>query len=196
MSGKADMSDSDFERFVQDRLDLAARWSAKNRRLISDHCAAAGIVLASHDDGTLDHIDEAVGYGVRIAEFPTTDEAAFAARQAGMKVLMGAPNVVRGGSHSGNASAQFLAENQLLDILSSDYVPFSLLWAAFMLAERVAAIGLADAVRMVSKNPAEAAGLKDRGTLAAGKRADLLLASYQNGLPIVRGVWREGVRVA
>lgn len=193
---KAGMNDAEFETFMKDRMDLASVWSAKNRTMIAEQCHAAGIVLASHDDATVAHVDEAIGHKVHIAEFPTTVEAADAARQAGMKVLMGAPNVVRGGSHSGNVSAQTLAEAGSLDVLSSDYIPFSLLYSAFMLSERVDHVALADAIRMVSKTPAQAAGLHDRGTLAEGKRADLVHVSYQDAVPFVRGVWREGQRVA
>lgn len=193
---KAGMSDAEFETFMSERTALADTWSLKNRKLISEQCLAAGIVIASHDDATLAHVDEAIEHKVHISEFPTTEEAAHAARTAGMKVLMGAPNVVRGGSHSGNVSAQSLAENGALDILSSDYIPFSLLHAVFMLVERVESISLPDAVRMVTRTPAEAAGFDDRGILAVGKRADLVETSYEDGVPVVRGVWRAGRRVA
>ncbi len=92
---------------------------------------ARGVALASHDDATDAHVREAVSDGVAIAEFPTTREAARLSHDAGIRVLMGAPNLVRGGSHTGNVSAQDLAREGLLDILSSDYVPSSLLWGAF-----------------------------------------------------------------
>lgn len=125
---------------------------------------AHGCVVASHDDGTREHVAEAIGDGVAIAEFPTTEEAArLSHRPEGIRVLMGAPNLVRGGSHTGNVSAEALARAGLLDILSSDYVPSSLLWAAFDLARRVPTIDLPQAVRMVTKTPAEVAGLSDRG---------------------------------
>ena len=125
---------------------------------ISAACQARGIVLASHDDATAAHVEEAVEQGIRVAEFPTTAEAARASKQAGLGVLMGAPNVMRGGSHSGNVSARTLAEDGLLDILSSDYIPFSLIQSAFFLGEVVDGISLPQAVAMVSKNPAEAVG--------------------------------------
>ena len=131
-----------------------------------------------------------------IAEFPTTIEAAVASRAVGMATVMGAPNVVRGGSHSGNASARELAEAGQLDILSSDYVPAALLMAAFRLADAPAVGGLAGAIRLVSKTPAEATGLHDRGEIAVGRRADLLRVATHDGEPVVRAVWREGRRVA
>ena len=94
---------------------------------------ARGIPLASHDDTTPEHVEQAHGEGVAISEFPTSVEAAQAARAKGMAIVMGAPNVVRGGSHSGNVAAVELARRGLLDVLSSDYVPASLLMAAFRL---------------------------------------------------------------
>jgi len=131
-----------------------------------------------------------------VAEFPTTIEAARGLHQAGIGILMGAPNVVRGGSHSGNIAAVDLAREGLLDILSSDYVPSSLLMAALQLPQRVADIDLASAVRTVTKTPAEAVGLADRGEIAAGKRADLIRVHVARDIPVVRSVWREGHRVA
>lgn len=113
-----------------------------------------------------------------------------------MQVLMGAPNVVRGGSHSGNVSARSLAEGNTLDILSSDYIPFSLVQAAFALGETVDHISLPQAVAMVSKNPAEAVGLDDRGILEQGRRGDVIRVRVDEHVPIVRSVWREGARVA
>ncbi|MEM8811581.1 MAG: alpha-D-ribose 1-methylphosphonate 5-triphosphate diphosphatase [Pseudomonadota bacterium] len=193
---KAGISDEEFDAYVAERVQRADRLSPKNRALIAEQCHQIGIVLASHDDATDDHVREAIENEVHIAEFPTTVDAARASRDAGMKILMGAPNIVRGGSHSGNISAQKLAEAGLLDVLSSDYIPFSLLHAVFMLAERVDGIDLPDATRMVTRTPAEAAGLQDRGVLEPGKRADFIQASYHDGVPVIRSVWREGRRVA
>jgi alpha-D-ribose 1-methylphosphonate 5-triphosphate diphosphatase len=141
-------------------------------------------------------VQEAVEQGIRVAEFPTTSEAARASKDAGLGVLMGAPNVVRGGSHSGNVSARTLAEDGLLDILSSDYIPFSLIQSAFFLGEVVDSVSLPQAVAMVSKNPADAVGLADRGVIEAGRRADLVRVRVDEHIPIVRTVWREGRRVA
>ena len=192
--GKTGMSDEAFGKFVAMRQARAGVHSDKHRALISAICRDRGITLASHDDARADHVDEAVEHGVALAEFPTTMEAAEASHKAGLKVLMGAPNVVRGGSHSGNVSARDLAETGLLDVLSSDYLPFSLLQAAFLLAE-TPAIPMADAIAMVSRKPAEAAGLDDRGAIEPGKRADLVRVHVEGGIPIVRAVWRQGHRV-
>ena len=111
-------------------------------------------------------------------------------------VMMGGPNVVRGGSHSGNVAAEELARQGFLDILSSDYVPASLLMAAFELPIRVPALDLPAAIRTVTLTPARTTGLDDRGQLAPGLRADLVRVSLTAVAPIVRTVWREGIRVA
>jgi alpha-D-ribose 1-methylphosphonate 5-triphosphate diphosphatase len=193
--GKTGMSDAAFEAFVARRTAQAGRWSAKNRALIAERCRERGIVVASHDDATAAHVAEAVRDGVTVAEFPTTVEAAAASRAAGMTVLMGAPNVVRGASHSGNVSARALAEAGLLDALSSDYVPLSLLHAVFLMGGG-GDVELARAVCLVTAAPAGAAGLGDRGAIEIGRRADLVQVAVTAEVPVVRRVWREGVRVA
>jgi alpha-D-ribose 1-methylphosphonate 5-triphosphate diphosphatase len=130
-----------------------------------------------------------------IAEFPTTEEAAAAAKQHRMAVVMGAPNVVRGGSHSGNISARDQAACGQLDILSSDYAPVSLLHSAFLLHAAID-MPLPESAAKVTRNPALALGLDDRGELAPGKRADLVRVRVIDGMPVARQVWRAGERVA
>ena len=137
-----------------------------------------------------------MAHGVRVAEFPTSIEAARASHGAGMSVLMGAPNVVRGKSHSGNIAARDLAELGLLDVLSSDYVPFSLALAPFVLADTLEGLDLPAALRLVTANPARAVGLGDRGRLSPGLRADLVRVHRADDIPVIRSVWREGRRVA
>lgn len=193
---KRGLSDEAFARYVEMRQEQSARFSAPHRKAIAEHCRANGVTLASHDDATLDHVGEALEDGVRLAEFPTSLDAARASHEAGMSVLMGAPNIVRGGSHSGNIAAHDLAEAGLLDVLSSDYVPSSLLHGAFKLAEDVETISLPQALALVTRRPAETVGLSDRGEISPGKRADLLRVRWHGGVPVVRGVWREGRRVA
>jgi alpha-D-ribose 1-methylphosphonate 5-triphosphate diphosphatase len=194
--GTTGMSDEAFERFTAQRIAEAEEHSAWNRRMIFDACRTRGIVVASHDDASVDHVDEAVAGGVVIAEFPTTKEAAGAAHAAGLKVLMGAPNLVRGGSHSGNVSTRELAEAGNLDILSSDYVPASLLTAGMLLPRLVPSISLPQAIATVTRVPAAAVGLDDRGAIAPGLRADLIRVRAGEGPPVVAAVWREGRRVA
>ena len=194
--GKLKMSEEAFRAYCEKRMAQSVENSATNRAIIASACRERGIVLASHDDATEAHVEEAVVQGIRVAEFPTTEEAARASKKAGLGVLMGAPNVMRGASHSGNVSARTLAADGLLDILSSDYIPFSLIQSAFFLGEVVDQISLPEAVAMVSRNPAEAVGLTDRGVIEAGRRADLVRVRLDDHVPVVRTVWREGRRVA
>jgi alpha-D-ribose 1-methylphosphonate 5-triphosphate diphosphatase len=193
--GKRGMSDEVFAEFSARRRADSEAYAANHRDAIAERCAARGIAVASHDDATVEHVHEARQHGITVAEFPTTVAAAQASRDEGLAVLMGAPNVVRGGSHSGNVSARELAEKGLLDILSSDYVPFSLVQAAFHLDKVVEAIELPEAVALVTKRPAEVIGFEDRGEIAVGKRADLVRVRLSEDVPVVRTVWREGQRV-
>jgi alpha-D-ribose 1-methylphosphonate 5-triphosphate diphosphatase len=188
-------SDAEMDAFIADRHHEQAQYADKHRKAILKRGRAAGIAFASHDDATVEHVAEAAADGVAIAEFPTTLAAADASHRAGLKVLMGAPNVVRGKSHSGNISALELAEAGLLDVLSSDYIPFALLQAAFLLPQRAGNVSLPAAIGMVTRNPAAAVGLDDRGEIAVGKRADFVRVQVLGGTPVVRGVWREGERV-
>ncbi len=194
--GKKGLNDAQMDAYIKDRKERADENAPQNRKAIAEHAKKHGIAIASHDDATEAHVEEAVSLNTRVAEFPTTIEAAKASHEAGMAVLMGAPNVVRGGSHSGNVSARELAEAGYLDVLSSDYIPASLLQAAFQLADEVETISLPQAVAKVTSSPAKAIGLSDRGVLDTGKRADLIQVKLVGSIPIVRGVWREGRRVA
>lgn len=193
--GKLKMSDQALAEFIARRSHESDVYSDKHRNALAELSNSRGIALASHDDATADHVEKAQALGVRIAEFPTTLEAARASREAGMAILMGGPNVVRGGSHSGNVSARELAAAGLLDILSSDYIPFSMLQSSFCLVDTVPGLSLPDAISLVTKRPAAAAGLDDRGEIAIGKRADLVRLRIEDGIPIVQTVWRQGVRV-
>lgn len=183
-----------FAAFHERQMASHHRYSAVNRSAIVALARTRGLALASHDDATSAHVEEAVADGMAIAEFPTTVEAAEISHASGMQVLMGAPNVIRGGSHSGNVSALDLARRGWLDILSSDYVPGSLLQSAFRLAEEDY-IALPQSVAKISRNPAHAVGLTDRGEIAPGKRADLVRVRDVEGLPVVRTVWRGGHRI-
>lgn len=193
--GKYGLQGDALERFMALRRRDQELHSERNRRAIVARARDKGYALASHDDATDAHVAEAVEDGMVIAEFPTTVDAAHASRGHGLHVLMGAPNVVRGGSHSGNVAAIDLAERGLLDILSSDYVPNSLVQSAFMVADSVPDIDLSQAVATVSRNPARAVGLDDRGEIAPGQRADLVRVRYRDHAPVVLTVWRQGRRV-
>jgi len=194
--GKYGLNDDQFEDMVNTRKANQALYSDKHRQIIAELCRATGVVLASHDDATDAHVEEAEALGVTISEFPTTLEAARAARAKGMTTIMGGPNVVRGGSHSGNVAAADLARGGLLDALSSDYVPSSLLHGAFLLHDQDS-LDLAQAMATVTGNPARMVGLDDRGEIAPGKRADLIrVRRLDDGTPVVRQTWRAGERVA
>lgn len=198
-TGKKGWSDRKFEQRVAEAGQLQEAFSAPHRRHFVDYCRAHGIALASHDDTTVAHVEQAHAEGASMSEFPTTLTAARAARAHGLSNVMGGPNVVRGGSHSGNVAAADLARHGLLDILSSDYVPNSLLGAAMRLVNDDI-VSLPQAVAMVSITPARAAGLHDRGALEAGLRADLVqvrITTMPDGArhAMVRAVWREGRRV-
>jgi alpha-D-ribose 1-methylphosphonate 5-triphosphate diphosphatase len=194
--GRSGKSDAEVREVVARRQATGAARSAVNRPAIAAIARAHGVTIASHDDTTLAEVANSVSEGVTVAEFPTTLEAAEASRHAGMATVMGAPNVVRGGSHSGNVAARDLADAGCLDMLSSDYVPASLLMGALRLADSQGIEGLPGAVRLVTKNPADALKLHDRGEIAMGKRADLIRVTWSGETPVVRGVWRAGERVA
>lgn len=193
--GKSGRTPADLDRLIEIKHASHARNYARHRRALVAMARERGIVLASHDDTTPAHVEESIADKVAIAEFPTTSEAARLSHAAGIGVMMGAPNVVRGGSHSGNVAAEVLAREGHLDILSSDYVPASLLLGAFELARRIEGFGLPRALRTVTATPARAAGLDDRGVIAVGKRADLVRIRLVDDLPVVREVYREGRRV-
>ncbi len=194
--GKYHLTNAQMERFEAEQIALADEWSHPNRMAISQACRTRDIALASHDDATHAHVVESHQIGSVIAEFPTTFEAAESSRQHGMNVLMGAPNIVRGGSHSGNVAAHELASRGLLDILSSDYYPASLLDAAFRIADDERnAFTLPKAMSLVTRNPARALNLSDRGVIAEGKRADLVLAHRKGEHVHIDHVWRQGKRV-
>jgi alpha-D-ribose 1-methylphosphonate 5-triphosphate diphosphatase len=193
---KGTLTDAELDKLFAKRMEYQATYAADNYRALVALARDHGTRLASHDDTTLEHVAQAIADGISIAEFPTTIEAAQALHGAGIRVLMGAPNLVLGGSHAGNIATAQLAKIGVLDVLSSDYMPASLLMAALLLPECVPGIDLAAAVRTVSKAPAEAVGLHDRGEILSGKRADLIRVRVGGGVPTVRTVWRGGRRVA
>ena len=192
--GKHSMSQADFDEHVARLRHLRDTYGDDHEAAAVAEARRFGAVLASHDDTTADHVATSAGYGIGLAEFPTTLDAARACRDHGIKVMMGAPNLIRGGSHSGNVAARDLAECDLLDIVSSDYVPAALLASALMLGDVWG--DLARGVTTVTQAPAEAAGLTDRGRIAPGARADLIRVAQVGGAPVVRGVWVQGNRVA
>ncbi len=185
--------------WVEDRiLELQAqraRTRGPNRRRLLDRIVPLAIVLASHDDNTAEEVAENAADGIRISEFPVSVLAATEARAHGMDVIAGAPNIVRGGSHSGNVAAAELVRRRVVDAYASDYVPSSLLEAAFASVAQTG-ITLPQGVAMVTANPARMTGLRDRGRIEPGLRADLVHVREHEGMPVVRQVWRSGERVS
>jgi alpha-D-ribose 1-methylphosphonate 5-triphosphate diphosphatase len=190
------MSDAELDMLFERRIENHARYGAENYQGLIELAAVHGTPLASHDDTTAEHVEQAVRDHVAIAEFPTTLDAAAALHAAGIKVMMGAPNLIRGGSHSGNVATADLACAGVLDLMSSDYVPSSLLVSALRLPDMADGYDLPAAIRTVSKTPAEAVGLADRGEIAVGKRADLIRVHRAGDAAAVRSVWSGGRRVA
>jgi alpha-D-ribose 1-methylphosphonate 5-triphosphate diphosphatase len=190
------MSEAELDILFARRIENHARHAAPNYQGLLELARVHGTPLASHDDTTPAHVTQSVHDRVVIAEFPTTMEAATALHAAGIRVLMGAPNLIRGGSHSGNVATADLARAGTLDILSSDYVPSSLLIAALRLPDAANNFDLPAAIRTVSKTPAEIVGLIDRGEIAVGKRADMIRVHRASDAAAVRCVWSGGSRVA
>lgn len=190
------MTDAAVDSRMADIRDRQARNAVRNRRLVADVAASLAAPLASHDDEDAAHIDAAADLGATVAEFPVTLEAARQARARGMVIVMGGPNLIRGGSYSGNVRASDLAHEGLLDAFASDYVPRSLIECAFALTRPEFGWSLARAVATVTAGPAGAAQLADRGVIEPGRRADLLRVRAGGNLPVVREAWVEGVRRA
>ncbi len=198
LRAKDGVSAADIERRIVELQEQRARLRDPNRRALLDRVrprdGGAGVALASHDDRTVEEIAENHRDGIRISEFPVALAAAAAAKACGMQVIAGAPNIVRGGSHSGNVAAADLVRHGAVDAFASDYVPASLIEAAFGCV-RQTGITLSQAIAMVTARPAGMAGLADRGRVEPGLRADLVRVRLHDGLPIVRQVWRAGERV-
>jgi alpha-D-ribose 1-methylphosphonate 5-triphosphate diphosphatase len=183
------------DRLTDELMEASRTIGPANRKALVALGRENGIPVASHDDDSIAHVDLAASEGVVICEFPTTLAAARQARARGLHVLMGSPNILRGGSHSGNVAAVELAHERLLGVVASDYIPISLLQGAFALAGGGIGYALPEAVATVTLNPATAIGLNDRGQVAAGKRADLIRVGMVGDHPAVRAVWSAGRQV-
>ena len=192
--GKNGFSRENFGEYIEFLYGLQSRLGEKHEAAAVAAAKRYGATLASHDDTTVEQVAQSHANGVTVAEFPTSEEAAEACKSTGIATIMGAPNLVRGGSHSGNVAASDLAERGQLDILSSDYIPASLLQGAVQLAQLWG--DMAAGVATVTSNPARSAKLTDRGDITVGKRADLVLFGTLGQTPLIQGVWSRGVQVA
>lgn len=194
--GKRGMSAEQMDAFIQERKHEQQSHAGVNRKRLVEMARTRQLSVASHDDATIDRVREAIEDGAAIAEFLTTLEAAKASHEAGLKVLMGAPNLVLGGSHSGNISAMELVEKNLVDIISSDYVPRSLLQSVFLVAKHTGK-PIYEAMGVATSNPAKAIEpYGDRGSLDAGKRADFITVRDNGIVPQLTSVFSQGNRVA
>ncbi|MEO9459804.1 MAG: alpha-D-ribose 1-methylphosphonate 5-triphosphate diphosphatase [Lentilitoribacter sp.] len=194
LRGKHSMTDEDIDAHFDRLKKLQSENGQRHNEAASKKGRKMGAILASHDDTTESDVLASVEIGVGVAEFPTTLEAARACKSHGIGVMMGAPNLLRGGSHSGNVAAHELVEHDLLDIFSSDYAPSSLLAASVRLG--LESGNMANGLAKATSAPAKAAGLTDRGEFAIGQRADILRFKVANTLPMTNGLWVSGNRVA
>ena len=189
------LTDDVIERRIVMLTEQRTRYRAANRCGLLTRIGQRDVALASHDDETIDEIRENVADSIMISEFPVTLLAATEARRHGMQVVAGAPNIVRGGSHSGNVGAAELVRARAVDAFASDYVPAALIEAAFLCAD-AGDVTLPAAIAMLTDVPARMVHLPDRGRIARDLRADLVRVHVHQGMPVTRQVWRAGERVA
>lgn len=192
--GKFGFNDEQMQQLITERQINQERYASGHRKEILKRCEKFQLPVASHDDTTVDHVMESALDGIVLCEFPTTLEAADTARFYGLSILMGAPNLILGGSHSGNVSALELGKRGLLDILSSDYVPSSLIQGVFLLYEELN-MPLPEALATVTGHPSRISNLDDRGALEVGKRADLVRVKWDSSMPIIQEVWKGGQQI-
>jgi len=178
------------ERLAEEKL--RARETADDRVMaLMERARAAGVPMASHDDDNADRVATMKRLGASMSEFPIDLDTARAAHAAGLATILGAPNVMRGGSQSGNMRALDAIEAGVADCLCADYAPATMLAAVMALVSR-GPLSLPEAVRLVSLGPARAAGLEDRGEIATGLRADLIMIDEPGGVPVVTATWCGG----
>jgi alpha-D-ribose 1-methylphosphonate 5-triphosphate diphosphatase len=193
--GRYDLEPEQLDELIARRQRNSAQFAAQNRAAALQLARRFGCVVASHDDTGLESVTRARSDSCTLAEFPTSLEAARAAHEHGIRVIAGAPNLVRGGSHSGNVAAAELVRAGLCDILSSDYYPASLLQAVFLLV-REFDVPLHDAVAVVTLIPAQALHLADRGRIETHCRADLIRVRETSRGPVVIAAWSAGRPIA
>ena len=162
----------------------------------ADKAFEKGIAIASHDDDTIEKLDVVQDFHATISEFPITMEVCAEAHRRGMLTVVGAPNILLGGSHAGNLTASEAIKEGIADILCSDYYPASILHAIFMMEHQ--GQQLPEMVRMATLNPAKAVGIDDQvGSIEAGKKADLLIVQeLPNHFPAITHVLVDGVIVS
>ena len=193
---KTGYSRQDLQRLMEERIQKSrSDVVMENVKRLAEDARSMGIPMASHDDDSADKVAEMRELGVTIAEFPVVFDAAVAAASRGMHVVMGAPNVLRGKSNSGNLRAIDAIGAHAAHALCSDYYTPSLLHAVFALF-RGRTLALPRAAALASLGPARAAGMEaEIGSIEVGKRADLILVGEPGAVPSVNGAWVNGARV-
>lgn len=186
-----DADDAELERLVAEK-QARAHLKAAHEALVADRARALGLVIASHDDASAGRVEARHALGGRLSEMPVRIEAARRARDLGMFVSMAGPNLLRGGSASGNLNLTEALAEGVLDAICSDYYPPSLVCGAFKLVQDGHIADLPDAIRLVTAGPAAALGLADRGAIAPGLRGDMAQVSTRLGHPVVRRTFLTG----
>lgn len=194
LQGKYGMNREQMDAHFNALYELQSRLGETHKKATVDFARAMNATLASHDDTTTEDVLSSKINNVTLAEFPTTVEAAAACKEHGIPIMMGAPNLVRGSSHSGNVSAMELVRMNLMDIISSDYIPSALLYSAVKVGMELD--DLAKGIATATRAPALAAGLTDRGELKTGLRADIIRFSLAADTPLLQSVWCQGERVS
>lgn len=193
LSGTYKMEDQALDQLLRQKQSAADSAMARMQQL-AQLAQEQGISIASHDDDSAEKVATVKHLGARISEFPINLATAQAARSEGLATLFGAPNILRGKSQSGNMKALDAIKAGVADCLCGDYSPAALL-PAVMKLPHVSDLSLPEAVALVTRNPARAAGLADRGEIVPGKRADLIAVSLIGNLPQATYVWSAGVPV-
>jgi alpha-D-ribose 1-methylphosphonate 5-triphosphate diphosphatase len=175
---------------VERKVEAASGAFARMQEL-ANAAHAAGISVASHDDDSAERVETMLGIGADISEFPINLDAARAAKAAGMSTIFGAPNIIRGKSQSGSMKAIEAIHEGVADCLCADYAPATLIVAVMSIPQK-SDLSLAQAISLVTANPARAAGLDDRGLIEVGRRADLIAVGQPGGVPQVTDTWVHG----
>ncbi|MGK7377055.1 phosphonate metabolism protein PhnM [Planococcus sp. 1R117A] len=195
LKGYRDISDADVNVLIAERQSTEFLTTEKIKE-VADIALARGIAVASHDDDDFKKLDLVKSFGTTISEFPITLEVAMKAKQLGLYTIAGAPNVMLGGSHSGNLSAAEAIGHGCMDILCSDYYPSALLHAVFDLHEKYGN-DLHAMFMMVTLNPAKAVQLDhELGSIQPGKKADILVIErMEDGYPMLTATMVNGVLI-
>jgi alpha-D-ribose 1-methylphosphonate 5-triphosphate diphosphatase len=191
LSGSYKKTDKELDDLLDQKL-ANVQGTTERIKQLAQKAQAYGIPLASHDDDSPERVGTLSELGISISEFPVNMETARTAKYLGVATLFGAPNILRGTSQSGSMRALDAVIAGVADCLCGDYSAAALLPAVFKLVELTDGLTLSDAIALVTRNPARAAGLNDRGVIAVSKRADLITVRHLGGLPQVDQIWVNG----